>query len=372
MSQDFEFETRLRLALGEAAERTQHRSLAGRAIAAAPSLTATAGTAMAVIATLAVAAIFAVTLHRSASPLAPPQVVARLQLADSLGGGTTAAFGSVWLDDTTRDQLIRVDARTRHVVARLPVHGDVVFAAAAGALWVLEGGHGLDFTGPLLRIDPRTNRVTARVPLRTPAGKPFNAASGGLLGSTQDVWVYGQSGALHIDPRANRATYAITTSAPPDSLASLGGDLWILTTDNHLLRFDATTAAPLSRTRVTVPECDRPRSRRPNADRDRTRGTPPPRQRHRTRPMAHPPARRQLSQANDPGVLQRPVDPSRRSHLDPEHRPATRSPLGNRSRHRARAHQHAALRLRHNRDHLYRKRTVAPHGRRKGRDPATQ
>jgi outer membrane protein assembly factor BamB len=253
MSQDFEFETRLRLALTEAAERTQHRSLAGRAIAAAPSLSATVGTLMAVIATLAVAAIFAVSLHRSASPLAPPQVVARLQLADSLGGGTTAAFGSVWLDDTTHDQLIRVDARTRRVVARLPVHGDVVSAAAAGGLWVLEGGHGLDFNGPLLRIDPRSNRITARMPLRTPAGKPFNAAAGGLLGSTQDVWVYGQAGVLHIDPRSHRATYAITTSAPPDSLASFGGDLWILTTDNHLLRFDARAGAPLSRTRVTVP-----------------------------------------------------------------------------------------------------------------------
>ena len=363
MSQDFEFETRLRLALREAAERTQHRSLAGRAIAAAPSLTATAGTAMAVIATLAVAAIFAVTLHRSASPLAPPQVVARLQLADSLGGGTTAAFGSVWLDDTTRDQLIRVDARTRHVVARLPVHGDVVSAAAAGALWVLEGGHGLDFTGPLLRIDPRTNRVTARVPLRTPAGKPFNAAAGGLLGTTQDVWVYGQSGALHIDPRRT-ATYAITTSAPPDSLASLGGDLW-----SHHRQPPAAVRHNNRRAAITHTshraECDRPRSRRPSADRDRTRGTPPAR-RDRTRSMAHPAARRQLSQANDPGVLQRPVDPSRRSHLGPEHRPATRSPLGHRSRHRTRAHQLAAHRLRHNRDHLHRKRTVAPHGRRKG------
>jgi PQQ-like domain len=249
MSQDFEFETRLRLALRDAADRRQQQRIPARVIAAAPSVV---GALAAVIAVLAVSAIFVVGLHGPARPLPPPEVVARLRLADSLGDATVAAFGSVWLDDTTRNQLIRVDARTRRVVARLPVRGNVDPAAGAGALWVLEGGLGYDFSGPLLRIDPRTNRVTARIPLRTPAGKPFVAA-GSLLGGAKDIWVFGQVGVLHIDPRTNRVTYAIGGNAAPDSLASFGGDLWMLSTDDRLLRFDARSGARIWQTRIAVP-----------------------------------------------------------------------------------------------------------------------
>jgi outer membrane protein assembly factor BamB len=205
-----------------------------------------------VIATLAVGAIFAVGLHRAAHALPSPRVVAHLQLADSLGGATVAAFGSVWLDDTTRNQLIRVDAGTRRVLARLPVRSDVAPAAGAGALWLLEGGRGWDFNGPLVRIDPRTNRATARIPLRTPAGEPFIAAGGGLVGGANDVWVFGQFGVLHIDPRTNRVTYAIGGSAEPDSLASSGSSLWMLTRDDRLLRFDPRTGARLWQTRIPV------------------------------------------------------------------------------------------------------------------------
>jgi streptogramin lyase len=259
----FEFETTLRSQLRNAAEREQRRGRLARLGAAGRALLPTVGhsalpaaaAAAAVAAAIAVAAIF-LTSGSERRAVAPPKVVGQFPVADSLGS-TVAAYGSIWTNDTSRDELLRVDPGARRIEAghsylgvttRLRVQGEVSLASGGGALWALQRGSpsgGGEFHGPLLRINPTTNRVTARIALRTPAGQPFVGAE--VLATRDHVWVSGyESGALRIDPRTNRVSEVI---APPGdrvamNLALQGGGLWALTTDGRLQRFDPRTGAP--------------------------------------------------------------------------------------------------------------------------------
>jgi hypothetical protein len=262
----FEFEASLRMQLREAAEREQRRGLLARLAAAGRAVLPNVGhsvlPAAAVTATIAaaisVAAIFLMS-DSEQRPVAPPDVVAELRVADSLGA-TFGAFGSVWMADTTRDELLRVDPDSRRVIGRLPVAGELALGEGAGSLWALQEGQsrksrgGFALNGPLLRIDPSTNRVTARIALGTVAGQPF--AGYEVLDAGDEVWVAGPGGALRIDPRTNRVTQTI---AAPDQLVSthfalLDGDLWAITEDGRLLGFDTRTGSTVSDVRLGLPE----------------------------------------------------------------------------------------------------------------------
>jgi hypothetical protein len=262
----FEFEARLRMELREAAEREQRRGLLGRFVAASRSLLPAIGhsalPAAAVTATIAaaiaVAAIFMLSGTEKRS-VAPPKVVAEFSVADSLGE-TVAAYGSVWMNDTSRAEVLRVDADSRRVTARLPVRGEVFMTSGAGSLWVLQKGSlgGAGYHGPLLRIDPRTAEVTARIPLRTPAGHRF--AGDEVLSARDAVWVGGLDGALRIDPRTNSVTGAIAPRGDYVSadFALWRRGLWALTADGRLLQFDTRTGAKLSEARLALPQATRP------------------------------------------------------------------------------------------------------------------
>jgi hypothetical protein len=262
----FEFQASLRTQLREAAEREQRRGILARLAAAGRALLPNIGHALlpaaAVTATIAaaisVAAIFLMS-DSEQRPVAPPEVVAELSVADTLGA-TFGAFGSVWMADTSRDELLRVDPDSRRVVGRLPVAGELALGVGAGSLWALQEGQsrksrgGFALNGPLLRIDPSTNRVTARIALGTVAGQPF--AGYEVLDGRDEVWVAGVSGAVRIDPQTNRITQAI---AAPDQLvgthfALLDGDLWAITEDGRLLSFDTRTGRPVSNVRLGFPE----------------------------------------------------------------------------------------------------------------------
>ncbi len=257
----FEFETMLRLQLREAAEREQRRGRLARLGAAGRALLPTIGhsalpaaaVAAAVAAAIAVAA-FVLTSGSERRALTPPKVVGQFTVADSLGS-TVAAYGSIWTNDTSRDELLRIDPRSRRIEAghnylgvttRLPVQGEVSLASGGGALWALQKGSpraGDEFHGPLLRIDPTTNRVTARIALRTPAGQPFTGSE--VLATRDHVWVGGsESGGLRIDPRTNRVSEVVL---PGDlvatDLALLANGLWALTADGRLQRLDPRTGA---------------------------------------------------------------------------------------------------------------------------------
>jgi streptogramin lyase len=278
----FEFETRLRLALREAAEREAERGGAGRAVARSRStLVVTRRSfvpvAAAVLGTLLALAVATVFLTRSGSQreaVHPPEVVARFALGESLGG-TVGAYGSVWVVDTGPDRLLRVDPESRRVTVRFPVEGNVAMAPAGGTLWALNEGApapAADFRDLLLRIDPRSDEVTTHLRLRTPAG----AALGGVdLAADQDgLWILGTTASWHnndalglmrLDPQGARATVAF---ALPGGWGRVGialrrDGLWAITADDRLLRYDAHTGEKLSETRLDLPVSRRDREPAP-------------------------------------------------------------------------------------------------------------
>jgi sugar lactone lactonase YvrE len=278
----FDFETRLRLALREAAEREAERGRAGRAKARGRStLVVTRRSfvpaAAAVLATLLALAVAMALLTSSGSEreaLHPPEVVARFALGDSLGG-TVGTYGSVWVADTGPDRLLRVDPDSRRVSARFPVEGDVAMASAGETLWALnEGAPGpaTDFRDLLLRIDPRSNEVAARLPLRTPSGADLGGVD--LAADRDSLWILGTTASWHNDdrlgvmrlaPQAARATvaFALPGGWGRVGIALRSDGLWAITADDRLLRYDAHTGEKLSEIQLDLPVSRRDREPAP-------------------------------------------------------------------------------------------------------------
>ena len=73
--------------------------------------------------------------------------------------GLAAADGAVWIADPVGGKLVRIDAATRKVVARIPVgHGPAGVAVGAGGVWVTNYDD-----GTVSRIDPETNTVVGTI-----------------------------------------------------------------------------------------------------------------------------------------------------------------------------------------------------------------
>ena len=155
-------ETRLQLQLRTAAERVERRGALGRLQLALPAAPTVAAAALAAALLLAVAIVGGLRWADDDAVTAP-RVVADVTLADNLGS-IDSGFGAVWIADTAKGQILRLDPHTRQVRARIPVDGEALVTVGAGAVWVLNQRN------RLLRIDPATNRVTARTLLRGPAG----------------------------------------------------------------------------------------------------------------------------------------------------------------------------------------------------------
>jgi hypothetical protein len=275
----FEFETRLRSALREAAEREAERGRAGRALATGRSTLAmtrrsfapAAATALATLLALAVATVLLTSSGSEREAVRPPEVVARFALGESLAG-TVGAYGSVWVADTGPDRLLRVDPDSRRVTVRLPVEGDVAMAAAGGTLWALNEGAPAspsaktDFRDPLLRIDPRSNDIAARLRLRTPSGADLGGVD--LAADRDSLWILGTTASWHnndslglmrLDAQDGRATVAFALPGGWGRVGlALGRDhLWAITADNRLLRYDAQTGEKLSDTPLDLPASGR-------------------------------------------------------------------------------------------------------------------
>jgi hypothetical protein len=266
----FEFETRLRLALREAAEREAERGRAGRAMARGGSKLAmtrrsfvpVAAAVLATLFALAVATVFLTGSRSQREAVHPPKIVARFALGESLGG-TVGAYGSAWVTDTGPDRLLRVDPDSRRVTVRFPVEGDVAMAPAGGTLWALNVTVPPSELGDLLLgIDPGSSDITARLRLRTPSGA-------GLLGfdlaADQDsLWVLGETaswynddsvGLVRLAPQDRRATVAFVLPGGSGrvGIALRRDGLWAITADDRLLRYDAYTGEKLSETRLDLP-----------------------------------------------------------------------------------------------------------------------
>jgi hypothetical protein len=248
-----EFTTRLQHQLREAAEREERRSSLGSVLSRVRYRMPGPGAfaAAAVAALLVAAVIVAGGLDwGSDERTTGPRVIGDVQLADNLGY-VEPGFGSVWISDT-HGTILRVDPRTRAVRQRIRIGGNdnapggtPSIAAGAGAVWAIAQPPDASRRAvELLRIDPQTGNVGARHVLRKPDGKPFLGTGIQILGGAP--WVIGANGSMQIDPATGAASRFVKTELPagqPYPLSTIGDDhnLWILTREERILRYDLAT-----------------------------------------------------------------------------------------------------------------------------------
>jgi DNA-binding SARP family transcriptional activator/DNA-binding beta-propeller fold protein YncE len=73
--------------------------------------------------------------------------------------GIATGFGAVWVVCYWTKELVRIDSRTRRVVATIPTGASPLdVSAGAGAVWVTNR-----LSGTVQRVNPRTNKVTATI-----------------------------------------------------------------------------------------------------------------------------------------------------------------------------------------------------------------
>lgn len=103
-----------------------------------------------------------------------------IQLKERCGPlGIATGFGSVWVVCYWQQQLLRIDPRTRKVVARIPIgSGPLAVATGAGSVWVTNRD-----SHDVSRIDPRTNKAIAAIRL------PANLSPFGVAAHEDGVWV---------------------------------------------------------------------------------------------------------------------------------------------------------------------------------------
>ena len=245
-----DFTARLGVQLREAALREERRGPVLRALRTARPRPAAAlgafATAVAAGGVVLVAVLLGSPAPETATPTGP-RVVANIPLGSGFNGGARAAFGSVWLSDSGRGAILRVDPRTRRVTARIPVGSEVALETGDGAVWAIPRGAG-NQGGSLLRIDPRSARTVARIPLRTLKGDVFPAAA--LLAGRR-VWVLGPTGGIGVDPARNRVVSEIHLggSFPVTDAIVHDGELWLTRADHTITRFDARTGRRLGAVR---------------------------------------------------------------------------------------------------------------------------
>ena len=246
------FETRLQLQLRTAAERMERRGALGRLRLALPAAPAVAGAALVAVLLLAVAVLGGLRWAGEDEVATAPRVVANVTLADNLGN-VDSGLGSVWIGDTAKGQILRLDPRSRQVRARIPVGGEPLVTVGAGAVWAVNARH--DARERLLRIDPATNRVTARVALRLPNGDPLTFGGVYILGGVP--WVVGAEGALRINARDGRVEHFTSLGDPqeqPRWVTGTDDSLWVFDRRQQVLRYDLDTGRRISVVPVRMPE----------------------------------------------------------------------------------------------------------------------
>jgi hypothetical protein len=117
------------------------------------------------------------------------RVVATIDAGGPLGLSQTIAVGrgGVWLADPFDEQVVRIDPRTRRVMARIPAGAVTTLAVTGDSVWALS-------SLGLVRIDPARDRVTAV------ASDPDLGRARLVAADADAVWAAGWSAVLRIDP----------------------------------------------------------------------------------------------------------------------------------------------------------------------------
>jgi YVTN family beta-propeller protein len=117
------------------------------------------------------------------------RVVAGVDAGGPLGFSQTIAVGAggVWLADPFDEQVVRVDPKTRRVMARIPAGAATTLAVTADAVWVVS-------SIGLVRVDPAKDRVVAV------ASDPDLRRARLVAAGAGAVWTAGMNSVGRIDP----------------------------------------------------------------------------------------------------------------------------------------------------------------------------
>lgn len=203
-------------------------------------------------------------------------------LAVEIGGqpiDVTVGFGSVWA--VTSDEIVRIDARSGKVVARIKTAGPArrsgssteqelftaaygSFAAGGDAMWIVARSSGTAFSeqaSPISEPQPSTTdggqphgAFSFEAQPLSPGGAPTSTgietlqARPGGPGVTSQIFV-GSYSLFRIDPRTNKwkevAQFESTALSGPAGLATGDGSVWVATPEQNaggrIWRFDQRT-----------------------------------------------------------------------------------------------------------------------------------
>jgi YVTN family beta-propeller protein len=117
------------------------------------------------------------------------RVVGDVDAGGPLGFSQTLAVGAgaVWLADPFDAQVVRIDPKTRRVVARIPAGAATTLAVARDAVWVIS-------SLGLLRVDPATDQVVAT------ASDPDLRRARLVATTAGAVWTAAWNSVARIDP----------------------------------------------------------------------------------------------------------------------------------------------------------------------------
>ena len=148
-------------------------------------------------------------------------------------GGIAVGGGAVWVSNTLRHTVTRVDPETNAVAATIPIsdpvtdlfHGPTDVAFGHGTLWVLDGAFRCSCAH---RIDPSTNRIVASIPLGVPTFGRI--APLGIVATSDAVWVAirdgteaaGDGSVIRIDPRTNEIVAILGSARVPRAAVRRG------------------------------------------------------------------------------------------------------------------------------------------------------
>jgi virginiamycin B lyase len=162
--------------------------------------------------------------------------------------GLATGFGSVWAVDCA-GALVRIDPSAGRVVARISVTAESdegLIATGEGGVWILSSLNASH--DALIRIDPATNKVGARV--LVPVGSTAAAVGFG------SVWVTTAAGSSveRVDPSTGKVAATIRVHAGPRFLATGEGAVWVLNqSDGSVSRIDPHTSRVTATIPVNVP-----------------------------------------------------------------------------------------------------------------------
>jgi virginiamycin B lyase len=160
--------------------------------------------------------------------------------------GLAFGFGSLWIPSCGGRMVVRVNAQTGTLQARIaasPADSEGGIAVGAGSVWIVTSKDGV-----LARIDPATNTVKASI--RIPAGS-FNPAF-----AHGSLWITSNAGntLVRVDPATNKVVSQTPVGPKPRFLAVGGGSVWVLNQgDGSIARIDASTGKLKARIAAGIP-----------------------------------------------------------------------------------------------------------------------